>query len=113
MYKTYVFDIDGTVCSNTFGEYDQAIPFRDRISVINKLYDEGHKIVFLTARGMGRHNNDASLAIEQFYKMTKEQLDSWGLRYHDLYLGKPQGDIYVDDKGSADIDFFRDKVMEA
>ena len=31
--------------------------------------------------------------------MTKKQLNEWGAFYHELILGKPQGDIYVDDKG--------------
>ena len=35
----YAFDIDGTICSNTYGNYQNAIPFENRIMVINNLYD--------------------------------------------------------------------------
>jgi len=35
----YVFDIDGTICSNTFGEYEKAEPIKARINTINNLYD--------------------------------------------------------------------------
>ena len=52
---TYVFDIDGTICTKvTDGDYSKAEPIQDRIDLVNNLYDEGHTIVFQTARGMGR-----------------------------------------------------------
>ena len=112
MLKNYVFDIEGTICTNTDGKYEKARPFLERIALINELFDSGNKIFFLTARGMGRHNNDSSAAIEEFYDFTKNQLDSWGLKYHRLFLGKPQGDIYIDDKGCQDILFFTSEIND-
>ena len=103
---TYVFDIDGTLCTITASKYEDALPIQHRIDQINKLHDEGHTIVCHTARGMGRHNNDVSLAIQEFYEFTANQLESWGVKYHRLLLGKPSGDVYVDDKGINDEDFF-------
>ena len=47
----YCFDIDGTICSNTDGNYEIAEPFKDRIEKINQLYDDGNSILFFTARG--------------------------------------------------------------
>ena len=107
----YVFDIDGTICTNTYGDYEKSKPFLTRIEYVNRLYDEGNTIIFNTARGMGRNKNNASLAHLDFYDFTKNQLDAWGVKYHQLFLGKPAGDIYVDDKGSFDKDFF--KVVES
>jgi hypothetical protein len=102
----YVIDIDGTICTNTNGKYEDAVPFYDRIQHINQLYDEGNIIVFHTARGMRTHNDDVIAAHNQWYDFTKKQLDEWNIKYHKLVLGKPQGDIYVDDKGLNDYDFF-------
>jgi hypothetical protein len=104
---TYVFDIDGTICTKAkdFG-YESSAPIKERINIINKLYDQGNTIIFQTARGMGRFDNDASKAIETFYDMTTDQLNKWGVKYHALFLGKPAGDIYIDDKGARDRDFF-------
>jgi uncharacterized HAD superfamily protein len=104
---TYVFDIDGTICSKVSdGDYTKAEPFKARIAKVNTLHEEGHTIVYLTARGMGRHMNNASKANEQFYNLTKKQLDSWGAKHHVLLLGKPAGDFYIDDKGiSANVYF--------
>jgi capsule biosynthesis phosphatase len=102
----YVFDIDNTVCKTEGSDYKNSKPIRERINKINELYDQGHKIVFHTARGMGRTNNDAARSHYLFYKMTFEQLNNWGVKFHNLYLGKPSGDIYVDDKGIRDVRFF-------
>ncbi len=103
---TYVFDIDGTICTLTNGKYEDAKPFVDRIEKINKLYDEGHRIVMYTARGMDRYNGDVDRANERFFYFTLEQLKSWGLKFSYLKLGKPAADFYVDDKGFKDVDFF-------
>ena len=106
----YVVDIDGTICypgPDDEKRYTHATPRWDRIQVINKLYDEGHTIVYLTARGMGRFKNDRKKAYKEFFQFTSDQLDSWGCNYHDLFLGKPAADYYIDDKGINDGDFFK------
>lgn len=105
----YVIDIDGTICSIVSdGKYESAIPIVHRIQKINKLYDEGHYITYLTARGMGRYNNNTNLAKARFYDITETQLRLWGCKYHELFLGKPSADFYIDDKGINSNDFFRD-----
>ena len=104
----YVFDIDGTICSHTDGEYENAMPFKERIDKVNRLYDEGHKIMYMTARGMGRYNNNRDSAYEAFYDFTYNQLKKWGVKFHELYLGKPEADFFIDDKGIADKDYFND-----
>ena len=106
---TFVFDIDGTICTITNGDYSLAEPLRDRIEAINKLYLEGNTIIFHTARGMGRSNNSQIFANRKFKKFTQKQLDNWGVKYHKLFMGKPSGDIYVDDKGEKDENFFNTK----
>jgi capsule biosynthesis phosphatase len=105
--KTYVFDIDGTICSKKKNSnYKDSKPFIKRIKKINKLYLQGNTIIFQTARGMGRNKNDIGKAILQFHDLTVKQLKSWGVKYHMLFMGKPSGDIYIDDKGIKDEDFF-------
>ena len=107
---TYVFDIDGTLCTKLSDqEYEAAEPIKERVDVVNYLYEQGNTIIMQTARGMGRYDNNPQKAIEKFYALTAEQLKSWGVKYHMLFLGKPAGDIYVDDKGLRDEDFFRNE----
>ena len=106
--KTFVFDIDGTICTLSNGDYENAMPISYRINKINKLYNEGNTIIFNTARGMGRYKNDASQAHAALYDITIKQLNNWCVKYHKLFMGKPSGDIYIDDKGVNDEDFFKD-----
>jgi hypothetical protein len=86
----YCFDIDGTLCSNTDGGYPDAKPFTDRIAVVNALYDAGHKIKLFTARG--------STTSIDWRDLTEQQMRTWGVKYHELILGKPEADIFIDDK---------------
>ncbi len=104
--KTFIFDIDGTICHSKDGNYNDAKPILNRIREINSLYEKGNTIIFNTARGMGRYKNTASQAHAAFYDLTVKQLESWGVKYHKLFMGKPSGDLYVDDKGINDEDFF-------
>ncbi len=102
----YVVDIDGTICTQSNPDYENAVPIKERIEILNRLYDEGHTIIYQTARGMGRTKNNQSESISLMYDFTKKQLDSWGVKYHMLFLGKPAGDVYIDDKAIRDLDFF-------
>jgi len=103
----YVFDLDNTLCKTSDSNYKNCIPLLDRIKIVNRLYDEGNTITIYTARGMGSTNNNQIKAIKKYYSLTEMQLLQWGVRYHDLILGKPSGDCYIDDKGINDNDFFK------
>ena len=104
--KRYCFDIDGTICNNTWGEYEKAFPYPDRIEYVNQLYDSGNHITYLTARGMGTCDGDVLRAYAKLYNFTYEQLSEWGCKFHELRLGKPNADYYIDDKGISDKNFF-------
>jgi len=106
----YVFDIDGTICSLTSGQQDyrDAKPFQERIEKNNSLYNIGHTVIYYTARGMGRTNNNVLESYKMFYDFTKNQLNEWGVRYSDLFLGKPSGGLYIDDKGQDARNFYED-----
>jgi len=107
---TYVFDIDVTICTKLCelegSDYTDSEPLATRIEKVNQLYEEGNTIIYMTARGMGRHGNNPQAAIEEFYAFTAKQLKNWGCKYHHLFLGKPSADAYIDDKGINDEDFF-------
>ena len=102
----YDVDVDGTICTQSNPDYQNAKPFVDRIEILNDLFDKGHTVIYCTARGMGRTNNNQKEAIDLMYDFTKKQLDDWGVKYHMLFLGKPAGDLYIDDKGMKDVNFF-------
>tara|TARA_R100000008_G_C3567049_1_gene159719 strand:- start:333 stop:638 length:306 start_codon:yes stop_codon:yes gene_type:complete len=84
-------DIDETICESPEDrDYSKAHPFGDRIEKINMLYDEGNTIVYWTARG-------TQSGID-WRDVTEKQFLEWGVKYHDLKFGKPQYDLFIDDK---------------
>lgn len=83
-------DIDGVICNNTDGKYEKAKPKIRAITKINKLVDEGHTVVYWTARG--------ATTGKDWTEFTKQQLDKWGCKYTEIRMGKPYYDVFIDDK---------------
>jgi FMN phosphatase YigB (HAD superfamily) len=100
----YVFDLDNTLCDTKKKEngnwgYLEAEPFKDRIDIVNKLYNDGHYIIIETARGCVSKKN--------WYEETYKQLVSFGLRFHELRAGvKFNADFFIDDKAINSENFF-------
>ena len=96
--KIYYVDIDGTICTNTDGKYDEATPLYENIQRVNSLYDQGNTIVYWTARG--------SVTNIDWTELTKKQLQEWGVRYTQLRMGKPHYDLFICDKAIRADRFF-------
>jgi len=94
----YYFDLDGTLCTPDVEDYSWAEPLWRRIDVVNRLFDEGNHIKVYTARGM-------TSGID-CREITEWHLKEWGVKYHELIMGKPAADYYVDDKGISAKEFF-------
>ena len=93
-------DIDETICvSPETRDYSLATPIKEHIEKINKLYDSGDTIVYWTARGTGSGID--------WRKVTEEQFIKWGVKHHDLKLGKPIYDLFIDDKNINSETFFK------
>ena len=103
--KVYV-DIDDTICyykEKTTGkkDYSLAQPYLERIKKINKLYDGGHKIIYWTARG--------SVTQKLWFSVTLNQLQKWGCKFHELKMGKPAYDLFIDDKNINSERYFKNQ----
>lgn len=84
-------DIDGIIATKTLeNNYELSKPLQNNIKIINKLYEKGHYIVLFTARGY-KTGIDWS-------NTTKQQIEKWNVWYHELHFGKPDADVYIDDK---------------
>ena len=84
-------DIDDTIChSPNKPDYTNSTPIIENINKANQLYNEGHTIVYWTARG-----TQTGL---DWSEVTKKQFELWGVKYHDIKFGKPYYDLFIDDK---------------
>lgn len=100
--KIYIVDIDETICYTPrvagVADYEHSTPLNYRINKINSLYDKGHTIIYWTARG--------SSSGRDYLELTKKQLKEWGVKSHDIRVGKPSYDVWIDDKAFNDVEFF-------
>lgn len=101
--KNIFCDIDHTLCWTPFIDgkniYEQSMPWKGKINVINALYKAGHQITIYTARGA----TSDSIRKQYLYDLTIKQLITWGLLYHKLDMSKPSFDILIDDKALTSI----------
>lgn len=90
MSKKYFIDLDNTLCTTQYSNYDESEPIPERIEYVNSLHRAGHHITIWTARG--------SASGQDHMGLTVKQLQKWGVEYDRIMLGKPSYDVYIDDK---------------
>lgn len=103
--KIIAFDLDDVICFRPEGyenlgpkKYLHCKPYKETIDLVNSLYDEGNKIIIYTARGMDQFKGNVSLIYSELYSHTIGQLNSWGVKYHQVVMGKIHYDVLIDDK---------------
>ena len=93
-------DIDGTICYTDGSKYEESKPIKERIEIINKLFDDGNEVHYWTARG-ARSGKD-------YKEFTKAQLEGWGVKFTSVNTGKPHYDVWIDDKAINIKDWLND-----
>ena len=86
----YYIDLDNTLCLTEKNDYSSSKPISERIRYVNELKSQGHEITIWTARG-------ANSGIDH-RELTLNQLKEWNVNYDHLLMGKPNYDVYIDDK---------------
>ena len=83
----YAVDIDGVLCQEgSFPNYHKAVPLRENIDKVRKLFETGHEVILYSSR------------FEEDREVTEQWLTKHSVRYSRLILGKIRADIYVDDR---------------
>jgi len=84
--KNYLIDIDGTITEDVPNEQPERMsvvePYDGAVEMINTWYDEGHVITFFTSR------------TDEHELVTKQWLEKWGFKYHNILFNKPRGGNY-------------------
>lgn len=84
-------DIDDTICdSPNKPDYTDSTPIITNIAKANQLYENGHTIIYWTARG--------TQSGKDWSDITKKQFKLWGVKYHEIKFEKPYYDLFIDDK---------------
>lgn len=103
--KSIVFDVDLTILEAINRDYENAIPFPDMISKINKLHDEGWTIILYTARGQLSKNGNMIRIEKENRPVLEKWLKDHDVHYDYLLFNKPFASFYVDDKALRPSEF--------
>ncbi len=93
-------DLDGTICEfrKPGQTYADILPKPGAREMIKKLHDAGHTIVIFTARNMGSTGHNLGKAMKNVGKITFDWLEKYGIEYDEIFFGKPNADITIDDR---------------
>ena len=97
--KSYIFELDGTLCHTHKDDYVNSLPMLERIEEVNLLYSQGNKITIKASRNG---------SVEQdLVALTNQQLKDWELDFHELILDCSNPDsVLVSHKSINSEEFF-------
>ena len=98
-----VVDIDGTLTHIKYpGEsYDELEPYPRMRDWLRRMKSEGHTIVLYTSRRMKTHGGNVGKITAESGGRLLGWLEKNGIPCDELFLGKPFGDIFLDDMAVA------------
>lgn len=93
-------DLDGTICDIrhdplTYADVKPKPYATEKIRELRKL---GHCIIINTARNMGSTGHNVGKVMKNVGRITLEWLDNNGIEYDEIFFGKPNADITIDDR---------------
>jgi capsule biosynthesis phosphatase len=95
-----VIDLDGTICTlkqkhETYADV-QLKP--GAAEFIKKIRLEGHYVIIQTARNMATCESNIGKVLKNVGKVTLEWLEQNEVEYDEIYFGKPNANLYIDDR---------------
>lgn len=96
-----VIDLDGTICpiKRSDERYDELKPLEGAVEKIKQLKKEGHYIIIQTARNMATQHGNLGKVIQNIGKITLDWLAKYDIPYDEIFFGKPNAHLYIDDRG--------------
>ena len=107
-----IIDLDGTICRE-MRQFSRPLaePLPGAVETVvmlcgavNELYDRGNTIIIYSARTWAE------------YEVTVDWLRRHGVKYHQLMMGKPVGDVWIDDRSinpqALGWDSIREKLLK-
>lgn len=95
-----VLDLDGVICpvKKPDQSYADLKPLPGAVERMRELRAAGHYIIIMTARHMGTCEGNLGEVMKKMGKLTFDWLDHYGIEYDELYFGKPNSEVYIDDR---------------
>jgi capsule biosynthesis phosphatase len=95
-----VIDLDGTICpiKRKDESYADLLPNEGAVQRIKELKDAGNYIIIQTARNMATCESNVGRVMKNVGKITLDWLDKYGVAYDEIFFGKPNAQVYIDDR---------------
>lgn len=95
-----VLDLDGVICPVKRPEesYVDLTPLPGAAGRIRELRKAGHAVIIVTARHMATCEGNVGAVVKRVGKLTLDWLEHHGIEYDEIHFGKPNADVYIDDR---------------
>jgi capsule biosynthesis phosphatase len=93
-------DLDGTICplKEPHQSYADLEPLPGAVARLAEFRAVGHHIVIITARNMATCESNVGQVLKNIGKLTFDWLEQWNIEYDEIYFGKPNAEVYIDDR---------------
>jgi capsule biosynthesis phosphatase len=93
-------DLDGTICpiKQPHQSYADLEPLPGAVEQIRTLRAAGHYVIILTARNMATCESNLGKVMKNIGKTTLDWLEKYTVEYDEIYFGKPNAEVYLDDR---------------
>lgn len=97
----FCIDIDGTLCEikQPHQSYADVQPLAGAVAKLKALRQAGHYIILATARHMKTCDANVGLVVARQGKVLFQWLEDHDIEFDEIWFGKPNADIYIDDRG--------------
>ena len=98
--KRIAIDLDGTICpiKRPDESYGDLVPLPGAVEGIRALRRAGYVVVIVTARNMATCEGNLGRVMKNVGLLTLTWLAQHGVEYDEIYFGKPNADLYIDDR---------------
>ncbi len=95
-----VVDLDGTICpiKKEGQSYADLLPLDGAVEKLKTLRKSGHYIIIQTARNMATCDSNLGKVIKNVGLITLEWLKKYEVEYDEIFFGKPNAELYIDDR---------------
>jgi capsule biosynthesis phosphatase len=98
--RRIAIDLDGTICpvKAPSASYADLVPNPGAVERIRELRSAGYYVIILTARNMATCEGNLGRVMKNVGRITLNWLEQHGVEYDEIYFGKPNADLYIDDR---------------
>lgn len=115
--KRLIFDLDGTLCITTNGDYANAMPIWPVVEKLKQLRGQGFEVVISTSRNMRTYAGNTGKISANTLPVIIDWLHQHDIPFDEIYIGKPwcgtEG-FYIDDRAIRPnelVDLSYDEIM--